>query len=352
MKLRFRTACEYLEYDDFWLRVIGIPLLALLMPVVFFGVKPWEDSRLYLQWFVVCLFFVWLFWVVNRNIVIYFRKKFPSLKDYYKRILLQSVVVFAVTMAIALVFYPLMGGRWPGKLLNDPGLDVEILATLIVTVMISSIYEAIYGFEMWKRSLVENERLKKERAEAQLISLNNQLRPHFLFNSLNTLIALIPQKPEKAVAFTEELARVYRYLLNVVGHEQLISLGEEIKVVRSFIFLWKSRFGDKLSFELDIPEEALSFQLPPLSLQMLCENAVKHNEVSEDRPLQVRVWAEGDRLLVRNNFQPRRHRSGNGKGLQNIRNRYRFLTEREVEVWQDAAYFVVCIPLLRMSTKN
>ncbi|HHJ50104.1 MAG TPA: hypothetical protein ENJ88_04265 [Phaeodactylibacter sp.] len=350
MKWFRRKTCEHLYCDDFWLRVIGIPLLGGLMPLVFFGFDPWSDAEAYGRTTLVTIAAVGIFWHFDRGVVIYFRKHFPDLSDYFKRLIYQVAIIIPFSVVFLLfvdrIVLPLVRFDVPA-----PPMKVQILATLILTVMIAAVYEAIYGFVMWRNSLLENERLKKERAEALFLSLNNQLKPHFLFNSLNTLVALIPQDGERAVEFTQQLAFVYRFLLNVAGQKSLIPLREEWRLVQAFVHLWENRFGEgKINISFEVPDVYMDRHLPPLSLQMLCENAVKHNEVSREHPLFIRIRVEDDYLVVSNNLQERKQVRKNGKGLENIRRRYRLLSNREVKIERGEETFSVALPLLSVAS--
>lgn len=342
-----RNYC-YLYFNDNWLRIIGIPLVAFIMPVAFFNVRPSQNLGNYLITVLVSVLYVSIYWHFYRGVMIYFRKRLPSLKDFGKRVAIQSVVYVLFTLLVSLGSFAVGIHRFP-QVFERPSVDIIILASLIITLMISSIYEVVFGVEMWKRSLIENERLQKERAEAQLISLNNQLNPHFLFNSLNTLTALIPRQPDTAVLFTEELAKVYRYILNM-SNKKLVTVEKEMEGVRSFQYLWQKRYSENISFDIDLPQLIKELHVPPLSIQMLVENAIKHNIISSENPLKVSITHKEDMIWVSNNLQVRNTLHKNGKGLSNIIERYKYLTERHVEVTRNE-YFIVKIPVLKVDVK-
>jgi LytS/YehU family sensor histidine kinase len=197
-----------------------------------------------------------------------------------------------------------------------------------------------------RNSVVEKEMLKRENLKAQLSALKTQVNPHFLFNNLNTLSSVIPENPDQAVAFVQQLSKVYRHILEVKD-EHSILLQDELDVLKAYAFLLKTRFGDNLDISIDISEEKLRKKIVPLSLQILMENAIKHNIVSSDKPLRIEVFTENGRLVVSNNLQKKNQLSETtGIGLDNIRNRYKLLSDRKVEVVESQSNFTVSIPLI------
>jgi LytS/YehU family sensor histidine kinase len=197
-----------------------------------------------------------------------------------------------------------------------------------------------------KQTVEEREMLKRESLKAQLDALKTQVNPHFLFNNLNTLSALIPENPKQAINFVQQLSKVYRHILEV-RDEQSISLNEELEVMKAYAFLLKTRFGNNLEIKIEIPAEKMISHIVPLSLQILMENAIKHNIVSSEKPLHIEVSTISGRLVVSNTLQRKNQLSeSTGIGLDNIRNRYKLLSNRLVEVKQNNSNFIVSIPLL------
>ena len=177
-------------------------------------------------------------------------------------------------------------------------------------------------------------------------ALKTQVNPHFLFNNLNTLSAVIPDNPGQAIDFVQQLSKVYRHILEV-RDEQSIFLRQELDVLRAYAFLLKTRFGSNLDITIHVEEENLQQKIAPLSLQILMENAIKHNIVSSARPLRIDVYADQGRVVVRNNLQKKQQLiESTGLGLDNIRNRYRLLGNRQVEVEEGPLNFTVFIPLI------
>ncbi len=190
------------------------------------------------------------------------------------------------------------------------------------------------------------DRMEKEKARFQLEALRSQVNPHFLFNSFNTLIGLIEEDKGKAVEHTEQLSDFFRNILQV-RDKDLIPLSEELPLLSTYFKLEKQRFGDRIALEVDLPPNAMESMIPPLTLQLLVENAIKHNRATGQHPLLIEVGATSDALRVRNPFRPRTTATvGTGYGLESIRQRYQVLTDRPIQLEVTDSYFEVRIPLI------
>lgn len=197
-----------------------------------------------------------------------------------------------------------------------------------------------------KKSTEDNERMKREMVQSQYETLKSQVNPHFLFNSLNTLIVMIPQQPEVAVQFVEQLSKVFRYSLQH-SNENTIDIAAELKVVQSYLFLNEQRYDGKLATTIKIDPDAMRQKIITQSLLMLVENAIKHNEISHEKPLSVSICNEGQYLVVSNTLQRKTliERSTN-IGLDNIKKRYALATTTPVIIDEANHLFIVKLPLL------
>lgn len=205
--------------------------------------------------------------------------------------------------------------------------------------------------------LVQNGELKAENMRKQYQVLKNQLNPHMLFNSLNTLQSLVRENPARAQNYIRELSRVLRYTLKE-DDAHLVSLREEMDFVEAYIYLMKMRYEDNLYFDVHIDSCRMNLMLPPLSIQILIENAVKHNEISHRKPLTIHIWTEEEKpdgalfLCVGNNLQPRRTTpAGTGIGLANLAKRYGLLLDMEIRITETDGMFKVYIPLVQSNLK-
>jgi two-component system LytT family sensor kinase len=222
--------------------------------------------------------------------------------------------------------------------------------SFFIMLMLSTFYLLAnsQAFLHMRASRSRAEQLETEKLQAQLAALKQQVNPHFLFNSLSILSSLVHVDAELSEQFIEQLARAYRYTLEQQDHD-LVPLATEVDFIQAYTFLLKIRFEDKLDVQLDLPEAArVRYQVAPLTLQLLVENAVKHNQMSAEQPLRVSIGLEGNELVVRNTLQrrPAAPATSTGVGLQNIVNRYRLLTPRPVQVTETPTEFIIRIPLL------
>ena len=213
-----------------------------------------------------------------------------------------------------------------------------IYMSMGITLVISAILTSRSFLLNWRQTAIDAEKFKKESAVAKFESLRNQVNPHFLFNSLNSLTNLVYEDPDKAAKFIKQLSEVYRYLLETRDRE-IVHLNEERKFLESYLYLQEIRFGEKLIVTVDLDGDCM---VAPLALQMLVENAIKHNEISEDHPLRIRLFMEKDFIVAENDLQPKRvlGESSPGVGLNNICKRYEFLTDREVQVLKNGIFAV------------
>ena len=223
--------------------------------------------------------------------------------------------------------------------------DSYIIA-LIITLVAFLFTHAFYFYRALQKRQVKEQKIIAGAASARFDALKNQLDPHFLFNSLNVLTSLIEEDPHAAQKFTTSLSKVYRYVLEQ-KNKDLVSVDEELNFARTYVRLLKMRFEDSLDFE--IPEKASNpeAKIVPLSLQLLLENAVKHNIVTASKPLHLKVFEINGMLVVKNNIQEKQVvKKSSGVGLQNIRQRYSILTDREMHISDDGGEFSVSLPML------
>jgi len=270
------------------------------------------------------------------------------------RFCLQAIsnVSYVLFILIAVRFFisnlvQLLGGVGFTRLLDE--VIVNFMAVLVVFI-ITIIDWGLYLLESWRNSLAEIERFRKERIEFQFEMLRNQVNPHFLFNSLNTASSLIYENQDSASKFVKQLAKVYRYVLEQQSKE-LVTLHEEMQFISSFIYLLELRFANNLKVEMHIDESYSKYLVLPMGLQLLVENALKHNIVSAKKPLYLEIFIENEGkeyLVVRNNLQRKTQTEYSSQlGLSNIVNRYAFLTEKPVIIDESSERFTVKLPLVK-----
>lgn len=217
---------------------------------------------------------------------------------------------------------------------------------LWITLTIVIIFHFIYFYNEYQKNKIKEQKVIANTASAQFESLKNQIDPHFLFNSLNVLSSLIEENPDNAQRFTVSLSKIYRYVLEQKDKE-LVTVAEELDFAKTYMNLLKTRFENSIHFEISEYFDNPDAKVVPLSLQLLLENTIKHNIVSESKPLHIKIYVEGNYLVVQNNLQKKEVlQTRKGVGLQNIVNRYGILTQRNVLIEASDVFFKVKIPIL------
>jgi LytS/YehU family sensor histidine kinase len=211
------------------------------------------------------------------------------------------------------------------------------------------VYETVFLVKETENEMIKNEQLERAKAEAELEALKNQIDPHFIFNSLNTLSHLIEVKPGKAKQFNDNLADVYRYILQNKARD-LVLLKEEMIFLENYFSLLKIRFEEAVKLELNVDEKLTDqYLVPPISLQILAENAIKHNEFSNALPLSIEITLANDQLLIQNQIRKKQLRKPSSKiGLQNLKERYRLTTNKEIVIEENENSFRVVLPVLKI----
>ena len=299
--------------------------------------------------FLVTAFFssvMWsIMWIGNSELTHYISKRISWVDFPIKRLIVGvvSTVVFTILVAIGLL--KSWEYAWDIKFNSY---NEFVVISLVITFLISLFMHGREFLLQWKQSAVNAERYAKESMAATYENLKSQVNPHFLFNSLNALTNLVYEDQDKAANFIKQLSEVYRYVLDTRDRE-VVPLEEEVKFLNSYIYLQQIRFGDKLSIELSL--NGLNTMVAPLALQMLIENAVKHNEVSEENHLHVKIYQEVGFIVVENNLQKKSRlgESSSGLGLENISKRYEFLSKKKVKIEQVNNKFLVKLPVIPSS---
>jgi LytS/YehU family sensor histidine kinase len=303
--------------------------------------------------FLISIAITIMVWEGNLRIDHWLNRKYPWITMPGKRILVH-LLISTLYSAFIILSISFIFNRFTNSLAIS-GKDflkitsIILAALVLMSVLLLTLEISAQFFRHWKNSLVEIEKYRAESLQAQLQNLKNQINPHFLFNNMSVLSSLVYKDQDKAVEFINQLSRVYRYLLDNQNNE-LVTVDEELVFIRSYVFLLQIRFDRNLAISVEVKKEDLARLIPPMALQILIENAIKHNEASSEHPLTISVYSAEEKLVVTNNLQLRhQHEPGSQTGLQNIRARYRFFTDRPVEVLEENNSFIVKIPLL--STK-
>lgn len=234
----------------------------------------------------------------------------------------------------------------PPVLLENGLFRLYIVVNLLGAVFIYMLQSTLLLYKSINEKEAQKEKLQQEYSQVRLQALKNQINPHFLFNSLSVLSSLVHVKPETAERFIFQLSKAYRYILDQQGAE-MVSLRSELDFLNAYFYLLQIRFDQKIILEKNIPVNPEAWQLPPLTIQLLVENAVKHNRMSLNEPLHISITAEAGQISVSNNINSRTEKQvSTGIGLENIRKRMAYFTERPVLLNKTDKIFTVSVPLI------
>lgn len=294
---------------------------------------------------VVLLSMTIVIWESLRIVNNYLNLRVPYEKNVTKRIVLQLGIGICIGLSVRSVVYHFGEPHLPFRL------DELFLATTwfiyaIIPCVINLMFFIAFFVRQWKDSLIKNEKLEKEKAQVQFDNLKNQLNPHFLFNALTSLNSLISENQQLASAFLQQLSKVYRYLLQNKDRST-VELTVELAFIQHYTSLLETRFGKALQILIRINEGDKGRSIVPVTLQILIENAIKHNIVDPDKPLRIEITSDDQYLRVSNNLQVRSLvETSNKMGLENLKSLYSFLTTRPVIIEQLDDHFSVKVPLI------
>ncbi|MBB6611646.1 histidine kinase [Pontibacter sp. Tf4] len=340
------------NYKTFSRQAIIAAITALLFYYTFvfinLGTIFFFEESVLRELLLVFLFLMFTFWAHGKLSAFFSKNPFPSLPPRMTAALEgASVILISLVFCLVFVYGPTFI-LLPGAEILPIRVRLGFVVGAIISLFFYYFVERDRKIKQLQAEHLRAEQLQKENFRTQLESLKNQVNPHFLFNSLNVLHSLIYIDADKAAAFLSQLAEVYRALLQT-GDKQLIPLKQELVLANAYISLMQTRFGDNVQFTMDIPDSCLRLELPPTSLQMLLENAIKHNGSTTQKPLLIHISATHDTLVVKNNLQSRLEETASNKvGLQNILSRYSYLTDRQVIIEQSENEFIVKLPLLHV----
>jgi len=337
-------------FDDRMIKLIGIPVLGLFIP----NVSGLITNRLYNYFELLAsyAFFTlvsFLVWQGNVWLMHFIRRKYTwSFRHYYKIIIslfLVNIVYSGAISVLLLHTWKLYSKEIPGR--EGPVINA-MLIIIISASFITNIYEIIFLNREREDSRSRVEQLNIAKAQAELEALKNQIDPHFIFNSLNTLSFLITRDPQNARLYNDTLAKVYRYILSN-KEKDLVLLKEEVEFISNYFYLLKIRFGEAISMVIEITDlSSEDFLIPPISMQALVENAIKHNEFNEKTPLIISVSVSSNYAIVKNIINLRTYAAATSRiGLGNLDNRYKLITKRNIIIENNFKTFTVKLPIIK-----
>ena len=342
---RYRPAL--LSPIEWRFHLLSMPVMLPIGAYFFMGWRYFQDPVTFLTGTVVNVFVYWytiaLFTLAVRCVI----RQFPAMQQAGVRsvgMLLFVGFIMAVTAIVDVWLFSLVPGtgvRFSWEAVCPLWLFGSVASPLFCLAL-----GMFYSYAQWQDRQTENEQLKRAVIQQKYDALQRQVNPHFLFNSLTSISALISEDTAQAERFVDNLAKVYRYMLRASNHD-LVPLANELDFLTTYADLLRVRYGSSLQLEQQVDAPNLLGQLPPLTLQTLIDNAIRHNSMAPDQPLAIRVSTQNGRLLVVNTLQRKARRlEMNPAGLSTLFAKYRMLSEIEPIVEENAAQFSVTIPLL------
>ena len=340
---------DILQINDIGFRLVLIPFFGIAIPVFTHMMK---DSG-FNHWVLILAYgytilIAYVIWEGNRYLLFSLRNHFNWFKKPVRKIIALLIAVSFFTIPVS---YAMLIGWY--KLFKNAQVNWQVvgISTLIIMIcvlFITHVYETVFLVKESESEMLRNEQLERSKAEAELQALKNQIDPHFMFNSLNALSYLIDENPEKAKEFNENLADVYRYILQNKTRS-LVLVREEIIFLHDYFSLLKIRYEDAVILEIHLDDEILEqYMIPPISLQVLVENAFKHNEFSLNAPLLIKVFCENERIIVVNNVWEKEITKQSSRiGLLNLQERYKLTIVMPIEVKKTDKNFTVFLPILK-----
>lgn len=329
--------------------LFSMPIIDIAVNQILYRERFWREWKIWVVSFPLVFILGCLSWYTRISASANAERKYPELDQTWKRIRLKIMIccismigaVASVTTVYSVLhiegYYFRTGDIWQGAIL-----------AFCVNVIFETLYDAEYAISKYTQAEEEKEMLRQLSFRAEFDSLKNQVNPHFLFNCFNTVSSLIREDKERASLFLNELSKVYRYLLKN-NEEGVSTVAAEMRFVHSYYQLLQTRYGDAIKLEISTHPQYDPFLLPSLSLQLLIENAVKHNILSKTEPLVIEIFTsdQGPCLVVRNNLQRRAVKAPSNKiGLENIRMKYELLHQQGFSIREDRGTFMVVLPLM------
>lgn len=291
-----------------------------------------------------------LIWEGNRYLLFTLRSYFDWFNKPVRKIAVIVLAISFYTIPVSALMLVIWYKVFNNGIVNWDLITTTTLVIMICVLFITHIYETVFLVREAENEKLKKEQLERARAEAELEALKNQIDPHFIFNSLNTLSHLIEKEPAKAKQFNDNLADVYRYILQNKARE-LVLLHEEMLFLTDYFSLLKIRFEQAVQLQINIDAALFDqYLIPPISLQILVENAIKHNEFSDAVPLVITIDMQNDELIIHNQVRKKILRKASSRiGLNNLGERYKLTTSKEISVTASASDFTVSLPVLKIA---
>jgi sensor histidine kinase YesM len=337
--------------NDIGFRAILIPVFGIAIPLVtgMINYQAFSNWKIKLS-VLFTIGIAFLIWEGNRYLLFTLRIYFDWFNKPVRKIAVVVLGVTSYTIPISALLLVIWYKIFNNGVVNWNNVYTTTLVIMICVLFITHTYETVFLVQEAENEKLKKEQLERARAEAELEALKNQIDPHFIFNSLNTLSHLIEKDPSKARQFNDNLADVYRYILQNKARE-LVLLHEEMLFLTDYFSLLKIRFEQAVQLQNHVdPALYDQYLIPPISLQLLVENAIKHNEFSDAVPLVIDIDMQNDELIIHNQVRKKILRKASSRiGLHNLGERYKLTTSKEIRVTGSASDFTVSLPVLKIT---
>lgn len=328
--------------------LFSMPFIILALNQILYDERAFAEWEIWVYSSPLLFGIGFLSWYAHTQYYFFIVHKFPGLKQTGERVFYQLLTnLIIMTPSVLLIFFLYDRLEFLGYRLKTDDLKWGYITGLCINFLFLTLWEVLYLLEKYRESLGEKELIGQLSMEQEFENLKSQINPHFLFNCFNTLSSLIQEDKKEAEKFLDELSKVYRYLLKS-NEDGISTVEKEIKFIESYYRLLKTRYGAGLQLSMDIDKRYYSYLLPSLSLQLLVENAVKHNIVSRQQPLVIEIFTAAENKLVVNNNLQRRQISKHSTriGLANIRAKYKLMKQEGFQVVEGENNFMVVMPLV------
>ncbi|GAB3899156.1 hypothetical protein GCM10028803_19780 [Larkinella knui] len=341
MKIKFN---KYVEIALVWAAIGGVIVRQWLIPDITW---PIQVILFFLSFLVLNAIWGFHYWFND-----FLNRRLPFEKNIKLRFFVQVIGGWSIVKTISVVAGYIVSTFYFSTQFTDIsqknrfGIIIIGFTIFLANTVVCLGFMASHFLKRWQEDAIRATQLEKEKVQVQLDSLKNQISPHFLFNSLSSLDGLIHENPDLASQFLRQLSKVFRY---VIQHKDkdLVTLTTEVDFINNYVLLLKTRFNGSLDIQIEIPSVYADKAIVPVTLQILIENAIKHNVATTGQPLAIHIMAVDDCVIVENNLQRKqRVETSNGQGLTNLKALYHFLSEREVKVEEQKESFRVCVPLI------
>lgn len=330
----------------FWL---SMPFITLALCYILYQDRLFHEWKIWVVAYPIIYIIGYVSWRMHSVYDHHLKTKFPSLKDTRKRVLYKLPVnLLIMTPSVLIIFFVFHWFHLFGYSIQENDLKYGYLVGLGINIIFESLWEVMYIIEKYKETAAEKEMIEQMQLKQEFDNLKQKVNPHFLFNSFNTLSSLISEDKVQAEKFLDELSKVYRYLLRN-NESGMSTVEQEAKFIQSYAQLLRTRFGEGFKLETNIDPSVKDREIPSLSLQLLVENAVKHNIITKQQPVKVEIRSTPEGYItVENNLNKKTRMSieSTGIGLSNIREKYRLLNYHDITVEETSEKFSVTIPLI------